>query len=65
MNTNNYFIVEILEKELSSPLKRNVGKQFLKKWLNVFRTTITNVFLLQKIPLRKMCSKNKLKDLGL
>jgi hypothetical protein len=57
VNTNHYFIVKTFEEELSSPLKGNVGKKSRKKRPNVFKTTITN-FLLQKIPLGKMCSKN-------
>jgi hypothetical protein len=51
-NTNHYFIVKKIEEEFSSPLKGNVGKKSRKKRPNVFKTTITNVFV-TKDPFKK------------
>lgn len=45
MNTNHYFIIIFFEEELSSPLKGNVGKKIKKEKANVFKTTITNIFV--------------------
>jgi hypothetical protein len=52
VNTNHYFIVNFFEEELSSPFKGNVGEKSRKKRLNVFKTTITNVFV-TKYPFKK------------
>ncbi len=52
VNTNHYFIVKKIEEDLNSPLKGNVGKKSRKKRPNVFRTTITNVFV-TKYPFKK------------
>jgi len=63
VNTNHYFIVRKFEEELSSPLKGNVGKKS-RKGLMCLKLQ-SQMFLLQNIPLRKMCSEKNLKDLGL
>jgi hypothetical protein len=52
VNTHHYFIVIFFEEELNSPLKGNVGKKSRKKRPNVFRTTITNLFV-TKDPFKK------------
>jgi len=52
VNTNHYFIVKKIKEELNSPLKGNVGKKSKKKRLNVFKTTIKNVFV-TKDPLKE------------
>jgi hypothetical protein len=52
VNTNHYSIVKKIEEELNSPLKGNVGKKSRKKRLNVFRITITNLFV-TKNPFKK------------
>ncbi len=50
--TNHCFIFKKIKEELNSPLKGNVGKKSKKKRFNVFRTTITNVFV-TKDPLKE------------
>jgi hypothetical protein len=46
------FYCKKIEEELNSPLKGNVGKKSRKKRPNVFRTTITNLFV-TKDPFKK------------
>jgi hypothetical protein len=65
VNTNHYFIVKKFEEELSSPFKGNVGEKSRKKKGLMWLKLQSQMFLLQNIPLRKMCSKSFLKDLGL
>jgi len=45
VNANHSLIAKKIEKELNSLLKGNVEKESRKKRLNVFRTTIKNVFV--------------------
>jgi ribosome-binding factor A len=52
LNANHSLIAKKVEEELNSLLKGNMEKELRKKRLNVFRTTITNVFV-TKDPFKK------------